>query len=90
MRLVKWGKLAGRKIPKKAKKVVDNSRLPVIKCSCGSEILLIPNVKKMSEAIEAHILEHTKNIKNAKEEAAEAECIRSDLIIKVLKKAGDM
>jgi hypothetical protein len=44
----------------------------------------------MNEAIEAHILEHTKKIRNAKEAATEAECIRSDLIIKVLKKAGDM
>ena len=64
--------------------------LPVIKCSCGAEILLVPNVKEMNEAIEAHILEHTKKIKSLKEAEAEAERIRDDLIIKVLEKASEM
>ena len=71
------------------KKVADTSHLPVITCLCGAEILLVPNVKKMNEAIEAHILEHTKKL-NAKEAEAEAERIRSDLIIKVLEKASEM
>ena len=78
------------KVPQKPKKVADTSRLPIIKCSCGAEILLVPNVKKMNEAIEAHILEHTKKIKDVKEAEAEAERVRGDLIIKVLEKAGDM
>jgi hypothetical protein len=78
------------KAPQKPKKAADTSRLPIIKCSCGAEILLVPNVKKMNEAIEAHILEHTKKIKDAKEAEAEAERVRSDLIVKVLEKAGSM
>jgi hypothetical protein len=78
------------KVPQKPKKAADTSGLPIIECSCGVEILLVPNVKKMNEAIEAHILEHTKKIKDAKEAEAEAERVRSDLIIKVLEKAGDM
>ncbi len=77
-------------VPQKSRKVTDNSRLPIVKCSCGAEILLIPDVKKMNQAIEAHVLEHTKNIKNAKEAEAEAERIRSELIIKVLDLAGEM
>jgi len=77
-------------VPQKPKKSAKTSGLPIIKCSCGAEILLVPNVKKMNEAIEAHILEHTKKIKDAKEAEAESECVRSDLIIKVLEKAGDM
>jgi hypothetical protein len=68
----------------------ETSGLPVVKCDCGAEILLVPNVKKMNEAIEVHVLEHTKKIKNAKEAEAEAERVRSDLIIKVLEKAGEM
>jgi hypothetical protein len=77
-------------VPQKPKKVANTSHLPVITCTCGVEILLIPNVKKMNEAIEAHILEHTKKFKNAKEAEAEAERIRSDLVIKVLEKASEM
>jgi hypothetical protein len=77
-------------VPHKAKKAAKPSGLPIIKCCCGTEILLIPNVKKMNEAIEAHVLEHTKKIKDAKEAEAEAERIRGDLIIKVLEKASDM
>lgn len=74
----------------KSGKAADNSRLPIVKCSCGAEILLIPDVKKMNQAIEAHILEHTKSIKNAKEAEAEAERVRSELILKVLDLASEM
>ena len=65
-------------------------RLPVIECSCGAQILLVPNVKEMSAAIEAHIIIHTKKIKDAKEAQAEAECIRDDLIAKVLETASEL
>jgi hypothetical protein len=75
-------------VPQKQKK--ESSSLPVIKCICGAEILLVPNVKKMNDAIEAHILEHTKKCKAAKEAEVEAERIRSDLILKVLEKASEM
>jgi hypothetical protein len=75
-------------MPQKQSKA--DSGLPVIKCSCGVEILLVPNVTKMNDAIEAHILEHTKKVKNAKEAEAEAERVRSDLITKVLEKASEM
>jgi hypothetical protein len=77
-------------VPQKHRKVADAPGLPVIKCSCGAEILLVPNVKKMNDAIEAHVLEHTKKLKNAKEAEAEAERVRSDLITKVLDKASEM
>ncbi len=76
-------------MPKSIKKVGE-ARLPVIKCSCGSEILLVPNVKLMNEAIEAHINEHTKKLKTPKEAEAEAERVRDDLIIQVLEKASEM
>jgi hypothetical protein len=76
-------------VPKSSKKVGE-AGLPVIKCSCGAEILLVPNVKLMNEAIEAHILEHIKKCKVPKEAEAEAEIIRDDLIIQVLEKASEM
>ena len=78
-------------MPQKVSKKNDNtSGLPVIKCLCGAEILLVPDIKVMNEAIEAHILEHTKKIKSPKEAEAEAERIRDDLIVKVLDKASEM
>ncbi len=77
-------------MPKASAKKANGTSIPVIVCSCGAEILLIPNVQQMNKAIEAHILEHTKKIKSAKEAEAEAERIRDDLIIKVLEKASQM
>lgn len=77
-------------MPQKPKKVPDTSRLPIIKCSCGAEILLVPDFKKMNEAIQAHILEHTKKIKDATDAEAETERLYSDLIIKVFEKASTM
>ena len=64
---VRWSKRVGRKdMPQKTKKAADTSGLPVITCVCGAEILLVPNVKKMNEAIEAHVFEHTKKLKTLK------------------------
>lgn len=88
---VRWSKRVGRKdMPQKQKKTAGTSGLPVIKCDCGAEILLVPNVKKMNEAIEAHVLEHTKKCKNIKEAEAEGERVRSLLITEVLDKASEM
>jgi len=64
--------------------------LPLIICSCGAEILLIPNVKRMSEAIEVHVREHVRTLKAPKDVEAEAERIRDDLIAKILNKASTL
>ena len=60
----------------------------MIKCSCGAEILLVPNVNAMSEAIEAHVEKHIQKIKDPKAAEAEAERIRDHLIIQVLDEAS--
>jgi hypothetical protein len=77
-------------VPTKNKKT-DDTRLPLIECICGAKILLVPNVKQMSKAIEAHAEGHAKKMKGAtqKEKEAEAERIRDLLTAKVLKKAGE-
>ena len=63
-----------------------NGKLPIIKCdSCGAEILLVPDVKLMSKAIEAHVATHRQ--KNPTLAELEAERIRDSLIIKVFDKA---
>ena len=52
-----------------AKNIGDNSadadkllqeRLPTIKCECGAEILLLPDLQAMNRAIKAHVAEHGK------------------------------
>jgi hypothetical protein len=69
---------------------LSNLSLPMIKCCCGAEILLVPNVKLMSEAIEAHVEEHMKKAKSQKEAEAEAKRIGDFLLVQVLSKACDV
>lgn len=33
---------------------------PLVKCDCGAEILLLPDLREMNRAIEAHVAEHRK------------------------------
>jgi hypothetical protein len=72
------------------KREVGNDKgLPVIKCSvCGEEIMIFPNVKLMSAAIEAHVEAHKQKVKDRKAAEAEAELIRDDLIAQVLERAS--
>ncbi len=72
---------------KKRKSESKGAGLPIIECSCGAKIVLVTNVAKMSEAIEAHALEHAKAFKTKREKDAEAERVRDDLIAKVLDRA---
>jgi hypothetical protein len=69
------------------KKKVAGAKLPVIECFCGAKILMIPNVKEMSQAIEAHAEEHAQKFKTKKEKDAEAEKVRDYLITQLLSKA---
>ena len=48
--------------------------------------MIVPNVKLMSQAIEAHILKHKKKAKDPKEAEIEAERIRDELITQILDK----
>jgi hypothetical protein len=74
-------------VPRTSKKETKN--LPTIKCACGAEILLVPDVKLMSKALEAHVEDHKKKskLKTAKEAEAEAQVLMDDLVAKVLLKA---
>ena len=74
------------RIPKK--KSVGEDGLSAVKCLCGAVILLVPNVKMMSKAIEEHVAKHQQKVKDPKEAQAEAERIRDDLISKILEKAS--
>ncbi len=38
--------------------ITRKDQMPVIKCECGAEILLIPDLGEMSQTIEMHLLQH--------------------------------
>ena len=54
----------------------------VITCDCGFEILVLPDLKAMSQAIEEHVLCH----KNKGAKADEVNRIEEDLIAQLFKK----
>ena len=64
--------------------------LPVIRCLCGSKILLVPSVKEMSQAIEAHVEEHKLKIENPMEAKEESDRIRNNLIEQVFDLASKL
>jgi hypothetical protein len=74
------------RVPKK--KIAGKSGMSAIKCLCGAVILLVPNARVMSIAIESHVAKHQQEVKDPKEAQAEAERIRDDLITKILEKAS--
>jgi hypothetical protein len=39
-------------------------RLPLIRCQCGAEILLVPDLRAMNLAIKTHVLKHKKSEKS--------------------------
>jgi|GEM_PF-1282529 len=61
--------------------------LPRIRCSCGAEILMVPDVKLMSEAIEAHLKTHCNKMNSSMNCEVELDRIRDDLIAQVFQKS---
>ena len=61
------------------------SRLPIIKCECGYEILLLPDLKAMEQAVENHLLEH----KNRGTKDGNAKRVECTLISKIFEKAAE-
>ena len=41
-------------------------QLPLVRCDCGAEILVVPDLQAMNRAIKAHVNEHRKKARNAK------------------------
>ena len=61
----------------------------IIRCECGFEILLVPNLKMMAKAIEAHAAQHGEKVKDHSKGALEQQRIEFDLTAKTLKATGD-
>jgi hypothetical protein len=60
-----------------------------IKCACGTQIPLLPDVKAKGEAIEVHIGLHLLGVQGQPCTTLEVDRLRDALIIQVLKVAGE-
>lgn len=57
-------------------------------CECGFEVLLVPDLKMMTRAIEAHAAIHGEREKDPAKAASEKQRIETDLIAQTLKAAA--
>jgi len=64
--------------------------LPLLKCECGAEILLLPDLRLMNHAIEVHVSEHRKKENDPNKASLEAAHIRDILVEQLLKKASEI
>ena len=71
--------------------IPNRANSAVVRCSsCGFEILLVPDVKVMRHAIEAHVEVHRLKAKSSAEAEAESKRVRDDLTKQVLDKAAHL
>ena len=61
------------------------SHLPIITCECGYEIILLPDLKAMDQAIQNHLLEH----KNRDAKDAKNKRVEGTLISQIFEKAAE-
>ena len=55
-----------------------------IRCECGDELLLLPDLKEMGKAIEDHVDMHLQSLKAPSCTPAEAERLKDALIIQII------
>jgi hypothetical protein len=58
--------------------------MPTVKCLCGFQILVVPDLKAMNQAIERHIKEHAKISESSEKKRALAGNLRQYLIGQIL------
>jgi hypothetical protein len=58
-------------------------KIDSIRCECGKEIKVIPEVRSMGEAIEIHVAMHIENLKPLAKEDEEADRLRDILIVQL-------
>jgi SpoU rRNA methylase family enzyme len=59
-----------------------------IRCECGDELLLLPDLKEMGKAIEDHVELHLQSLKAPSCTPAEAERLKDMLIAQALAKVS--
>lgn len=77
-------------MPKEGSVRKGEGSLPLLKCECGAEILLLPDLRVMNHAIEVHVSEHRRKEKDPGKAVAIAAHVREILIKQLLKKASEM
>ena len=60
-----------------------------VRCECGAEILLLPDVKEMSKAVEVHVALHLEGVIGQPCTEEEADRLRDALIIEIFRLAGE-
>jgi hypothetical protein len=66
----------------------QNRLVGTVKCECGKEILLVPDLKAMANALEAHVLEHCKKEKDPTKAACESDRLWNLLLARVFEKVA--
>jgi len=79
--------------PQQASKVTVSRQAHIekqvlIKCECGAKILLLPDLKEMNCAIEAHVAKHKKMNKSTAKAKITIGKIRQNLTQQVIEKAA--
>jgi hypothetical protein len=50
----------------KEKSTAQPTRMPIVRCTCGLEILVVPDLKAMDLAINKHVAEHKQSREGSK------------------------
>jgi hypothetical protein len=70
--------------------VLSDRQVPVVRCECGAQIRLLPQVELMGKEIEAHAETHRKNEPDTAKAEALVTRIQDDLIRQALQKAASI
>jgi signal transduction histidine kinase len=62
----------------------------IVECLCGAQILLVPDLKAMNQAIENHLANHTKLEKSPRKKTRIANHVRQFLTEQVIEKATEL
>jgi hypothetical protein len=69
---------------------IQRSGLPIIRCACGAEILLIPDLSAMNRAIENHVAKHKKANMKGEHKNLSSDRIRGILVKQILLTASGL
>jgi hypothetical protein len=71
----------------KVKKRSSKNNLLVLKCDCGHEILLLPDLKTLGRIIDEHVLEHKRKFALTQKEV---DALVDSLVAQALRLASEM
>jgi hypothetical protein len=74
----------------KEKNDLTKTNLPLIRCECGAEFLLLPDLTEMSKVIGKHAQMHKENVKDKREAEEVFHRIEDCLLAQILEKASQL